>query len=115
MVVSLVRDAAGQPQFVIGMGEDITERRRAEQARRAAQEALARRDAEAAALQEVDRLKTEFLRTVAHELRTPLTLVHGFAELLHTRAPALGPAGVERLAGHIYAGAVQLARLVDDL
>ena len=115
MVISLVRDAAGRPQFVIGMGEDITERRRAEQARRAAQEALARRDAEAAALQEVDRLKTEFLHTVAHELRTPLTLVHGFAELLRDRGPALGPAGVERLAGHIYAGATQLARLVDDL
>lgn len=31
---------------------------------------------------ELDRLKTEFVATVAHELRTPLTSIQGFSELL---------------------------------
>ena len=33
LTVSICRDAAGQPQFVIGLVEDITERKRAEEAR----------------------------------------------------------------------------------
>jgi len=33
-------------------------------------------------LQELDRLKNEFIQNVSHELRTPLALVRGYAELL---------------------------------
>jgi Na+/proline symporter len=35
-------------------------------------------------LQEVDRLKDDFISTVTHELRTPLTAVRSLAEILHT-------------------------------
>jgi two-component system, cell cycle sensor histidine kinase and response regulator CckA len=38
LATSLVRDAAGSPQFVIGMTEDITEHRRAEEALRTSEE-----------------------------------------------------------------------------
>ncbi len=35
-------------------------------------------------LQELDRLKDEFVSTVSHELRTPLTSIRAFSEILHT-------------------------------
>ncbi len=76
---------------------------------------LARREAEAAALRELDQLKDELLRTVSHELRTPLTLIVGYTELLRARHPTLGPETVDRLLGRIGAGAGQLTRLVEDL
>ncbi len=34
-------------------------------------------------LQELDRLKNEFIQNVSHELRTPLALVRGYAEMLN--------------------------------
>jgi signal transduction histidine kinase len=34
-------------------------------------------------LQELDRLKDEFISTVSHELRTPLTAIRSLAEILH--------------------------------
>ena len=37
-------------------------------------------------LQEIDRLKDDFMTTVTHELRTPLTSIRSFSEILHDNA-----------------------------
>ncbi|MGD1992020.1 MAG: ATP-binding protein [Anaerolineae bacterium] len=37
-----------------------------------------------AKLQELDRLKSEFIQNVSHELRSPLALIRGYAEMLET-------------------------------
>jgi len=60
---------------------DITERRRAEEAQKAAlEQAIA-----------ASRTKTEFIANMGHELRTPLNAVIGFSEML--KEQMLGPIG----------------------
>lgn len=62
-----------------------------------------------------DRMKSEFVATLAHEARVPLTTIAGFAEML--AGGYAGPlAGRQaEYAGGIAASAHQLARLIDDI
>ncbi len=64
-------------------------------------------------LREVDRLKTEFLSTVAHELKTPLTSVQGFSEILLTRR--LDEARRQRYLQMINRQATHLSEIINDL
>jgi PAS domain S-box-containing protein len=67
-----IRDDRGQPCYLLGISEDITDRKLAEQA---ADEARAQAE-------QANRAKSEFLSRMSHELRTPLNAVIGFAQLL---------------------------------
>jgi signal transduction histidine kinase len=60
-------------------------------------------------------LTAEFLNSVSHELRTPLAIIHGYAELLASRADRLSPPDVVQMSSAILASSVTLTRLVDDL
>ena len=64
-------------------------------------------------LQELNRLKTEFLSTAAHELRTPLASILGFSEILTTRE--LDAARQKRYMRLINEQSGQLRKLVDAL
>lgn len=67
-----ILDERGEPAYLLGISEDITERKEAEDELRAA-----RLEAERA-----NRAKTDFLSQMSHELRTPLTAILGFSQLL---------------------------------
>jgi signal transduction histidine kinase len=69
--------------------------------------------ARARAMEELDRLKSEFVSTVSHELRTPLTYIHGYSELL--LGHRLKPEMVSEAAGEIHEASSRMTRLVDDL
>ncbi|WP_165070668.1 response regulator [Paludisphaera rhizosphaerae] len=71
LYISLQRDEAGAPAYVICVLEDIGERKRLEcELRRAMQKAEAANGA-----------KDEFLANVSHEMRTPLNAILGMTEL----------------------------------
>ena len=69
----------------------------------------------ATALEEADRVKTDFVANMSYELRTPLTSIGGFAEML-----AAGYAGKLPPAAADYVGAIlesveRLSKLIDDV
>ncbi|MGH2941320.1 MAG: PAS domain-containing hybrid sensor histidine kinase/response regulator [Solirubrobacteraceae bacterium] len=67
-----IRDEDGVPRYLLGISEDVTDRRAAEQA---AEVAWAEAD-------RANQAKSEFLSRMSHELRTPLNAVIGFGQLL---------------------------------
>jgi signal transduction histidine kinase len=69
----------------------------------------------AAALEEADRVKTDFVANMSYELRTPLTSIGGFAEMLAAGyAGKLSPKAVDYV-GAIEESVGRLAKLVDDV
>jgi two-component system, OmpR family, phosphate regulon sensor histidine kinase PhoR len=63
-------------------------------------------------LQQVERMRREFVANVSHELRTPLTVISGFVETLRDEAdPEAARRYLELMAGQ----SGRMERLVDDL
>jgi signal transduction histidine kinase len=71
--------------------------------------------AEAEALRELNRLRTDVMSMVAHELRGPLTAVLGYTQLLRRRAESLTPTGIARIADQIERSANLTNDIVRDL
>jgi signal transduction histidine kinase len=99
----------GKVVRMLGVGYDITDRKRAEEERvELAREQAARREAE-----EASRMKDYFLATLSHELRTPLNAVSGWAQVL-TRAE-LDDALRRKAIAAIHRNIAIQAQLVSDI
>jgi signal transduction histidine kinase len=65
-------------------------------------------------LQELDRMKDDFMSTVTHELRTPLTSIRAFSEIL-LDDPAVDVAERNRFLGIIVKETQRLSRLINQV
>jgi len=110
LTASAVRDDAGRFLYGIGTVEDITERKQAEGALRAA--TAAAEEARTAA-EEASQAKDRFLAVLSHELRTPLTPVLAAVQLLQ-RQPGV-PDEMRRPLDIMRRNVELEARLIDDL
>jgi PAS domain S-box-containing protein len=97
-----ILDEEGEPAYLLGISEDITERKLAE-------EQLCRAKDEA---ERANRAKDEFLSRMSHELRTPLNAVLGFAQLLEMDSL---PAEQRESVRQILRGGQYLLGLIDEV
>jgi len=98
--VSVIRDAAGKPLHFVTQVHDITDRKHADELRKAKEAAEA-----------ANRAKTEFLAKMSHEIRTPIVAILGAAELMTSRDGNGEPGRADM----ILRNGRHLLSLIDDL
>ena len=107
-----ILDADGTPLYLLGISEDITERRSAERERAALHESLRRRTAE---LEAANRELEAFSYSASHDLRAPLRHIDGFTDLLVRHSGAKLDDTGRRHLDTISKAAKSMGRLIDDL
>lgn len=76
---------------------------------------LAEREETVRRLQELDRMRSEFVAITSHELRTPITSIRGFARTLAERLDEISDEEAREFLSVIDVQSERLARLVNDL
>ncbi len=86
-----IRDEQGKPRYLLGISEDITQRK------------------------QLEKLKSEFISTVSHELRTPLTSIRGSIGLLAGKFSDSLPEDARKLLEISLRNSDRLTHLINDL
>jgi PAS domain S-box-containing protein len=101
-----ILNSAGEPSFLLGISEDITEPKKVQEALAQAQEETER----------ANRAKSQFLANMSHELRTPLNAILGFSELLSDDATnRFDSATRRRFLDQINSSGQHLLQLINDI
>jgi PAS domain S-box-containing protein len=110
--VSPVMDAQGRVIGASKIARDITERKRAEAALVAANEAL---EHQKVALADAVKELESFSYSVSHDLRAPLRTIDAFSRIIHEEHEAALDDEAKRCLGIVRKAAVQAGELIDDL
>ena len=108
--VSLVRDQAGRPSYVVAFALDITGQKQTEHQR---QQLMDRERAARCELTEADHRKDEFLAMLGHELRNPLSDIVSAVQVLEQRGCLDSVSG--EMQDIIKRQSLHMTKLVDDL
>ena len=103
--ISLVRDAAGAPQYFVRIVEDITERKDLEH----------RIAARTEQLEATNKELEGFSYSVSHDLRSPLRAISGYARMLEEDHGARLDEEAKRWLTVVRKEAERMAELIDDL
>ena len=97
---SILNDEKGQPQAVLGVGIDITELKQAR--------------VNIKQLEELNKMKDDFLNIATHELRTPLTSIVGLSEIMSNQKPSLSSAN-QKYVNIIHGEGTKLAHIIERI
>ncbi|HET7731120.1 MAG TPA: GAF domain-containing protein [Usitatibacter sp.] len=107
-----ILDEGGSPRYLLGISEDITERKERAREILALNAVLGQRAHE---LAEVNRELEAFSYSVSHDLRAPLRHIQGYVELLSASAADALPEKGQRYLRIITEAAGEMGQLIDDL
>jgi PAS domain S-box-containing protein len=105
LTIAPVRDGMGNVTHFVGLQNDVTDRKRAEEELVAAKEG-----AEVAS-----RAKSQFLANMSHELRTPLNAIIGYSEMLIEQAEEAGAGDLAPDLQKIHNAGKHLLVLINDI
>ena len=107
-----LRDSLGRPQYLLGISDDITEQKRAEEAIKALNASL---EVRANQLEAANKELESFSYSVSHDLRAPLRAIDGFSKIFEEDYGTQVDDEGRRLLKIIRDNSQRMGMLIDDL